>query len=406
MSIAFSPEQQSALAKATAWFAGQHHGANQVFRLFGYAGTGKTTIAQELAKQVAGNQRVLFAAFTGKAAYVMGQRGCPGATTIHRLIYKPSGRSHQTLMELQKKLEDLCAIDPQPIERIEQVKKLIQAEEESVSRPSFILNVESEVHQCALVVIDECSMVDQRMGLDLLSFQKPVLVLGDPAQLPPVRGEGFFTAATPDITLTQIHRQASGNPIIALATTVRMGRPLPPGDHGSSQVGKRSDFCKATLDGIDQVIVGRNATRRQFNTDYRRWMMGITDPMPVPGDKLVCLRNNHELGLLNGGQWIVEEVALPEETGTGYLHMRIRDNDITQVVSAHADIFNGIEVPWYEKRDAEEFDYGYALTCHKSQGSQWENVLVLDESESFRENAQQWLYTAITRASKRIIVLK
>lgn len=399
MSIFFSPEQQGALTRATEWF---HGGSNQVFRLFGYAGTGKTTIAQELAQHVAGGGRVLFAAFTGKAAYVMGQRGCPGATTIHRLIYKPAGRSHQTLMDMQKKLEEMCALDPQPVEAIAQLKKLIQEEEESVSRPSFILNVESDVHHCSLVVIDECSMVDQKMGEDLLSFQKPILVLGDPAQLPPVRGAGFFTETTPDITLTQIHRQASGNPIIALATHVRTGNTLPPGEHGSSRVGRRSDFSKSMLDGIDQVIVGRNATRRQFNTDYRRWMMGITDPMPVPGDKLVCLRNNHELGLLNGGQWIVEDV----DVGMGHLHMRIRDGETVQVVTAHADIFHGKEIPWYVKKDAEEFDFGYALTCHKSQGSQWENVLIMDESEAFRENSRQWLYTALTRASKRVIVLQ
>ena len=403
MSIAFSPEQQSALAKATVWFMEQGRpGANQVFRLFGYAGTGKTTIAQELAAQIAGSKRVLFAAFTGKAAYVMNQRGCPGATTIHRLIYKPSGRSHEALVELQTKLEALCAMDPQPIERIEQIKKLIHDEEESVSRPAFLLNVESDVHHCSLVVIDECSMVDAKMGHDLLSFGKPILVLGDPAQLPPVRGEGFFTASTPDITLTQIHRQASGNPIISLATQVRLGNTLPPGDYGSSHIGKRSDFSKASLDGIDQVIVGRNATRKRFNADYRRWMLGVTDPMPVPGDKLVCLRNNHELGLLNGGQWTVEDVSL----AGCFLHLRILDGDIVQVVTAHAAIFNGQEIPYYEKRDAEEFDFGYALTCHKSQGSQWDNVLILDESESFQDKAQQWLYTAITRASKRVTILK
>ena len=57
-------------------------------------------------------------------------------------------------------------------------------------------------------------MVDEDLGRDLLSFGKPVLVLGDPAQLPPVKGGGFFTEAEPDVMLTEVHRQAADNPII------------------------------------------------------------------------------------------------------------------------------------------------------------------------------------------------
>ena len=84
----FSPQQDDALKAAAAWLKAARRGkARQVFRLFGYAGTGKTTLAQHLAEGVDGD--VLFAAFTGKAAQVLRSRGAEGARTIHSLIYRP-----------------------------------------------------------------------------------------------------------------------------------------------------------------------------------------------------------------------------------------------------------------------------------------------------------------------------
>ena len=71
-------------------------------------------------------------------------------------------------------------------------------------------------------MIDECSMVDEELGRDLLSFGKPILVLGDPAQLPPVKGGGFFTETAPDVMLTEIHRQAEGSAIIRASRAARV----------------------------------------------------------------------------------------------------------------------------------------------------------------------------------------
>src|SRR5213078_5055573 len=129
-----------------------------VFRLFGYAGTGKTTLARHLAQGVDG--KVLFAAFTGKAALVMRAKGCSGASTIHSLIYR--------------------------------------ARESGEETPNFELWDDSPASKAALIVIDECSMVDAEPGRDLMSFGVPLLVLGDPAQLPPIQGGGFFTEVEPD----------------------------------------------------------------------------------------------------------------------------------------------------------------------------------------------------------------
>src|SRR5215468_4518805 len=164
---AFSPEQDAALKAVAEWLKARP-GQGQtplIFRLFGYAGTGKTTLARHLAEGVDG--KVLFAAFTGKAAQVMRNKGCQGASTIHSLIYK-------TL-------------------------------ESGAEQPSFELWDDAPASKAKLIIIDECSMVDAELGRDLKSFGVPLLVLGDPAQLPPIQGGGFFTDAEPDAMLTEVH---------------------------------------------------------------------------------------------------------------------------------------------------------------------------------------------------------
>lgn len=403
MGMNWSRQQEQALVAASRWL---REGRQQVFRLFGYAGTGKTTLARELAATTPG--RVIFAAYTGKAALVMRQRGCLNASTIHSIIYKPANRSTKLLNEMEEQLAALLKSGiPETDPRIKQLQASVQAEREHVTRPSFVLNPESELHHASLIVIDECSMVDERMGRDLLSFEKPILVLGDPAQLPPVRGEGFFTNQQPDIMLTEIHRHARDNPIIQLASTVREGGTLRIGGYGNCRVGAGSEFSKQMAQEADQVIVGRNVTRREFNLNFRKHVLGFTNNYPCAGDKLVCLRNNHEIGLLNGGLWSVVEVQPPGDTT---MSIRIRPSDVPEAspidVSIHTAPFCGEETPWWARRDAEEFEYGYALTCHKAQGSQWGNVLIFDESYSFREHARNWLYTAITRAVNRVTILK
>ena len=209
----WSPQQEAALAAVARWLKA---GEPQVFRLFGYAGTGKTTLAKHIAEGTDGG--VVFAAYTGKAAHVMRTKGCVGASTIHSLIYRSRG--------------------------------------EDENGPTFALNDDSEAGKAALIVIDECSMVDEEIGRDLLSFGKPVLVLGDPAQLPPVAGGGFFTAAEPDIMLTEVHRQAAENPIIRMSMTVRDGGALEEGAYGDSRVVGRQNIDHEDILAADQVLVG------------------------------------------------------------------------------------------------------------------------------------------------------
>ena len=351
----------------------------QVFRLFGYAGTGKTMLARKIADDADGD--VLFAAYTGKAAQVMRNRGCANARTLHSLIYRPRGEKPE--------------------------------KETGELQPAFSLNRTSEVRKASLVVVDECSMVDEKLGRDLLSFGTKVLVLGDPGQLPPVKngegGAGFFTEAEPDVMLTEIHRQARENPIIALAQTVREGGRPDYGRYGESRVIARDEIDADQVLAADQVLVGRNRTRQNFNRRIRT-LKGFDGMLPATGDKLVCLRNSSEKGLLNGGLWRVASVG----TRAGpAINMLVKAEDEGPLgASAKIRVLRAMfevgpeAVPFDRRRRTDEFDYGYALTVHKSQGSQWDKIVLFDESFAFRDTRERWLYTAITRAAEAITIVR
>ena len=361
----FSPQQDAALKAVSEWLKNKR--GPQLFRLFGYAGTGKTTLARQIAEDVDGT--VLFAAFTGKAALVLRARGCEGATTIHSLIYRSRGNDEET--------------------------------------PEFVINRQSTASDAKLIIIDECSMVDEDLGRDLLSFGTRVLVLGDPAQLPPVKGGGFFTEAEPDIMLTEVHRQARDNPIIALSMAVREGERLSRGTYGNSRVIGRDEIDAEMVLAADQVLVGTNKTRKLYNGRIRN-LMGYRDAMPAVGERLVCLRNDKKKGLLNGGLWSIAELRTSKKNLVTMNVKSVDEPDGKLVkVSVLPEFFTGEEesIPYLLRRNSDEFVYGYALTVHKAQGSQWSDVMLFDESYAFREHRARWLYTGLTRAAERITVV-
>jgi len=370
--MSFSQQQMQAIRAVRQWLDDDK--ASQVFRLFGFAGTGKTTIAKALADEVSG--RVCFACYTGKAALVLRKKGCTGTSTIHSLIYKPvTMPDGKVVFELNKK--------------------------------------DSNAIGAKLLVIDEVSMVGEDIATDLLSFGCKVLVLGDPAQLPPVFGEGFFINAEPDFMLTEVHRQAQDNPIIRMSMDVREGRSLRVGNHGGSVVLPRfslpHDELQRIIGTADQVLCGTNRTRHILNAKMRqqkRLSGKVHQAMPAVGDKLVCLRNKRSKGLFNGGLFDVINVANSENFSQ--MLVRSLDEDVDDVsieVPAHLFISSDKKQNWFDNLLYEEFTYGWALTVHKSQGSQWDNVVVFDESGSFRESASKHLYTAITRAAEKVTVI-
>ncbi len=372
-----SPQQDEALARVAAWLK---RGEDPLFRLFGYAGTGKTTLARHFAEGMDG--QVQFAAFTGKAAQVLRAKGAKSAKTIHSLIYRPRG-------------EETVSDETTGTARVS---------------PAFSLNRQSPVAKAKLVVVDECSMVDEALARDLMSFGTPILVLGDPGQLPPVSGGGFFTEAEPDYLLTEIHRQARDNPILKLALDVREGKELEYGDYGTARVISKREVEREAVLAADQVLVGTNRTRRLYNGRLRE-LKGFQGALPQAGDKLVCLRNDPAKGLLNGSLWQVL-TASPEKTKPGTnLIVKPDDDDIDRgaakiklLKAAFED--PSAEIPWATKKRFDDFDFGYALTVHKAQGSQWDDVMLFDESWAFRDTRERWLYTAVTRAAKTLTIVR
>ena len=373
----FSPQQDEALKAVARWLK---EGRRPLFRLFGYAGTGKTTLARYFAEHVDG--QVQFAAFTGKAAQVLRAKGAVNARTIHSLIYRPRG---------EEAVED-------------------ETTGKTSMSPTFSLNRQSPIARAKLVIVDECSMVDEQLGRDLMSFGTPILVLGDPAQLPPISGGGFFTEHEPDHLLTEVHRQARDNPILRLALDIREGRDFEFGDYGSARVIRRNEVDRDLVLAADQVLVGTNRTRRRYNQRLRE-LKGFDASYPQAGDKLVCLRNDPAKGLLNGSLWKVMTSA--RETVKPGINLLVApeeddpDRGVAKIKLLKAAFEDPeADIPWQQKKRFDDFDYGYALTVHKAQGSQWDEVVLFDESFAFKDTRQRWLYTAITRAAERLTVVR
>lgn len=402
----WSPQQEVALREVKSWL--RDPGGRQVFRLFGYAGTGKTTLARELSSDARG--AVYFAAYTGKAASVLRKNGLP-AQTLHSLIYRPKMKAEEHLRDLIAELNRVKAEggDPDLVQRLEGE---VKAERDALKRPAFSLNTESVLGEAGLLVLDECSMVDEEMARDVLSFGVPVLVLGDPGQLPPIRGTGYFTEAEPDVMLTEIHRQARDNPIINLATLIRKGEHVPYGTYGDSLVARRLEPEEVT--SADQILVWRNKTRVACNARVRA-LSGIHDPAagvanfyPVQGERLVCLRNDREKGVLNGTIHYTEQDAGDDGLSKFLdLHLRADDDGTERSVSVHKAYFTGDEddLSYWEDLSALAFTYGYALTVHKAQGSQWEEVVLFDECFA-PDIRRRWLYTGVTRAVERLKIVR
>lgn len=425
MSFIPSPQQAAAIAAIEDWFRRRTR-EQQVFRLFGYAGTGKTTITRhaigelglEPMDRTGGSGGVLYAAFTGKAALVMTRKGTP-ASTIHSLIYKVSEATPEEIERVTRELETLRkgvrAMGPAERSFAETQIRRLELRLADIHQPRFILNEQSLVRDADLIVLDEVSMVGAEMASDLLAFGKPILVLGDPGQLPPIKGDGAFTDADPDVMLTDIHRQAEASAIIRLATLARQSMPIPYGEHDDFVWKmRRSDIGPHQFLKGGQVICGRNATRLFLNTAMKQ-AAGFPDAYPRGlGEKIICLKNRHDLGLVNG--MFLDLSDIRDESPLAF-SATVRTEDGTSVpgrqwfYKGHFDDHVAYDAErlrrdWRDMRGLVESVWGYAITCHKAQGSQWENVIVYDDGLGrTAEDRARWLYTAITRAEQGLVIL-
>jgi len=397
----WSPDQDRALREIDAWLK---RGDAPRFSLGGYAGTGKTTLAKHIAANHGGEVR--FAAFTGKAASVLRAKGCAGATTIHKLIYQPKGSVGESEVEELQHLIQAEALKDQPDEmNLHTWRRELEKKTAELSAV-FERKQESEIHEADLVIIDESSMVDRRMGMDLESYGVPVLYLGDPGQLPPVKGKPHLGPNDYDFVLEEIHRQAADSPIIWLANEIRNGRSIKFGEFGDGLVKilRKSEWDMELVTGADQVITGMNASRFKLTRAMRNFI-GFTQVFPLAGDKLICRKNDHEKGLLNG----VTCKSLAEGNKRGniiYLDVEYDGRTMRGNICdpGYFQEHYGERTHFPKGDGIAHFDYGYAITGHKSQGSQWNHVVVADDlmRQDDRSQRQKWLYTVITRAEERL----
>jgi exodeoxyribonuclease-5 len=423
--MSFTPSRLQAKAITTIkdWFTNRT-AEQQVFRVFGYAGAGKTTITKHAIAELGLDSGVLYAAFTGKAALVMTRKGTP-ASTIHSLIYRVSEATPAEIEKIKNEIADLKAklASMGTAERLfaESQLRSLELRLADIHRPRFVLNEQSTLRDAKLLVLDEVSMVGDDMARDLLAFGKPILVLGDPGQLPPVKGEGAFTQAEPDVMLTEIHRQAGESAIIRLATLAREGKSISYGEHDAFVWKmRRTDVAPEQMLRGGQVICGRNATRLQLNLAMKR-AAGFDGVYPTgQGEKIICLKNRNDLGLVNGMFLDLTEVKDEDEISftaviTTEDGQKIGGtNGARERFRIYKGYFDDHVAPdperdrrdHWKKKTIIEAVWGWAITCHKAQGSQWENVIVFDDGLGrTAEDRARWLYTAITRAERGLVIV-
>lgn len=362
----------------------------------GYAGTGKSTLINFIiaALEVNPEDEVAYITFTGKASEVLREKGCPNAMTAHKLLYyskqMPNGKFFY--------------------------------------RPRPSLEKDYKV-----IVVDEVSMLPKDMWDLLLTHGIYVIACGDPFQIPPIdKNQDNGILNNPHIFLDEVMRQAKESDIICLSMDIREGKKINPFKGNDTQVFNKKDLCDGMYFWADQILVSTNKSRHDINS-YIRDDLGRGFE-PEINDKVICLRNcwdtlsekqcdpliNGSIGTISAmhmesidyiimGQKVTAPVLVTDliTSNDEYKNLHI---DYTALTTGEKFFTPRQEyVIRKNKQNPElpiEFNFGYAITGHRAQGSQWNKVLVLEESFPFdRIEHARWLYTTVTRAAEKLTLI-
>jgi exodeoxyribonuclease-5 len=363
----------------------------------GYAGTGKSTLVKFIIEALdVDEDRVCFACFTGKAAQVLLKKGNKNVKTLHKLLYKSFPKPDGTFGRI-------------PVESI----------------------------PYDIIIVDEVSMAPKSLMTLLATYNVHIICLGDPFQLPPVdKDEDNHLLDHPHIFLDEIMRQAQESEIIRLTMDIRAGKSIKPIQGNEVIVSHKDELNTGMLQWADQVICATNATRVALNTQMRQ-LSGLNNLKPQNGDKIVCLRNywdsfsdDGEDPLINGTiGWIdncfTTFIQLPRwaegqqipilncnfKTDSNSIFSSL-DMDRDMIITGESSLnwktsFKLSKNPKTRLLVPKQFTYGYAITCHKAQGSEFEKVLVVEEKFPFdKEEHARWLYTGCTRASEKLVIIQ
>lgn len=291
-----------------------------------------------------------------------------------------------------------------------------------------------------IVVIDEISMVPPTMIDALFSYNVYVIGLGDPFQLPPIKDkDDNHLLDNPHVFLDQIMRQDEASEIIKLSLALREGTPLPTPPYAGTEVAiiNKEQLNQQVLLWADQIITATNATRMEVNKTMRK-IKGF-GPEPEEGDKVICLTNYWEEFSIEDNNPLVNgtigylrhpydyQYSIPRYLKIGRTSIPGLFGDIeTEMGDLYAGVFmdkqqyekNEPLLPWnqkypllksykYQHTIPKDFTYGYAITCHKAQGSEWDKILIFEEAFPYGDlEHRRWLYTAITRAAKQVIIVR
>ena len=377
----------------------RHRAGYKFTTIAGYAGTGKSTLVRYIIDALnVEEDRVCYCAFTGKAAEVLKKKGNKNVATLHRLLYEHIPRPAGGFFRKPKPFIDYDVI-----------------------------------------VVDEVSMAPKSLMELLFKHKVYVICLGDPFQLPPIdKDEDNHLLDNPHIFLDEIMRQEEDSEIIQLTMKIRNQESIDYFNGNEVKIIPYSDLNTGVLQWGDQILTATNAKRRAINNQMRA-LQGRTGE-PVDGDKIICLRNYWDDSSLNGDALINGTIGILQNSFRTWREIpRFVQSDIRKfdvlvgdlVVPETNDVYEMIEMDrqmiitgekccdWrlsyklgklrskYGEIVPKEFTYAYAITTHKSQGSEWDKVAVLEEKFPFDKNEHaRWLYTACTRASEKLVLVR
>jgi exodeoxyribonuclease-5 len=385
MNLELSEKQQSALRDILGWYK---KGEKPYITLGGFAGTGKTTLMGYLSNILRDNTpklKIAFCSFTGKASRVL-QRKLRDTDsiftfdytgTIHRLIYRPILNNGDVIGW------------------------------ERLPKDEFIYD---------LIIVDEASMVNREIWNDLLALNKPILAVGDHGQLPPIDGN-FNLMENPELRLEDIYRQEINNPIIKVSEIARKYGEIPIEVFSNTvkKIDKKNrdtgEFLESMFESYDtdtMVLTGYNRSRVKLNQGIRQ-LLGFETPTPSQGDRVICLKNNHRENIFNGMMGTVLDVTEGSVDGFKYYDAEIEldEEDYSYFGKVAFEQFGQQSTLSTVPEGIDLFDFGYALTVHKAQGSQAKRVVLFEErfSRMDDETWRRWLYTAVTRAMEELYIV-